>query len=175
MKNVEGVDLLKSKAVMAYSLFQWAAGNLGSEAACEPVTKRSNAQLLAVLKTACELQAQLAEKERKKDQKAVTAIMDALFNLKSNTTALVCTGMNAANRVLDETKPEDRAKVIKELLDNEQLSKTSSLEPLLGMLITNGYIPDSIATEIKKAKEGLASVIGNPAKLEKDLGESKKP
>lgn len=175
MKNVEGDDLVKSKAAMAYSLFQWAPGNLGLEAACEPVTTRTDAQLRAVLKTACQLQTQLAEKQSKKDSLGELHTMYALFNLGSNRTSLSKTGMTAANMILDEKTPEERAKVIKELLDHEQLSEVSPLEPSLGMLIANGYFPDAIATEIQKAKGTLASVVGAPQKLEEKLKNSEKP
>lgn len=175
MKNISGDDIVKSKAVMARSLSEWSKGSLGAEGACGPITERTDAQIQAVLKTACDLQTQLDEKREAKDNEAVLAILDSLFNLRYGKTALFATGMTAANQILDSKKPEDRAKTIKEILDHEQLSEKSSLQPSFNMLIANGYIPEEIAKEIAKAKEGLDKVIGNPENLEKKLTALKTP
>jgi hypothetical protein len=170
MKNVGDVDLVKSKAVMARSLTYWSLGNLGANASCEPVTKRTDEQLHSVLKTACELQDQLASA----DKDARIKIMTALGDLSSGKEFFGSSGMEAANQILDAEKEEDRRKLIKKLLDHEQISESSSLEPLLSMLIANGYIPAKIAEEIAKARKSNESTIGDRESLERKLTDSKK-
>lgn len=170
MKNVGDVDLVKSRAVMARSLTYWSFGNLGANASCEPITNRTDEQLHSVLKTACELQDQLASA----DKDARIKIMAALGNLSSGKKFFDSSGMEAANQILDTEKEEDRTKVIKKLLDQEQLSESPSLEPLLSMLIANGYIPTKIAEEIAKVRKSNESTIGDKEGLEKKLTDSKK-
>ena len=170
MMNVDKIDEVKSKAVIARSLQSWVLLNRPPYAACDPIN-RSEEQLKALLKTACELQSEMAEKP--KSERLDDLIQ--LVNLQLGKACPGAAGMTLANELLDTAKEEDRIALLKKVLDHDQLQEKTQLEPLLGKLIRNGYLPASIAKEIDKAKEGYGSKIGSVEGLERELTLLKKP